>query len=395
MALPFSQVPSGAKIPPSPFQVHVPDEQIEELQLLIKLSKIAPPTFESQQQDRKYGITTEWLTTAREAWKTFDWRAVEDHLNGFPQFKYSIDGLDIHLVALFSENPDAIPILLLHGWPGNFTEFLPLLSLVKEKYTPATLPYHFIVPSLPGYTFSSGPPVDRDFGTEDIAKVMNQVMANLGFESYVVQAGDIGSKVARILGVDYDACRAVHLNACFVEKPASVADSALSESEARNLQRAQWFALWGSGYFVEQGTRTSTIGNAIATNPVALLAWIGEKFLDWVDDRDPLPLESILKSATLYWLTGTLPRSIYTYREAFPPPPIKHAMDPRWYIQKPFGYSYFPRELIPAPKAWVATTGNLVFCNYHEKGGHFAALERPRDLLDDVLAFVEQVRGDL
>ncbi|KAH8431643.1 uncharacterized protein LDX57_009299 [Aspergillus melleus] len=217
-------------------------------------------------------------------------------------------------------------------------------------------------------------------------------MVNLGFESYVAQAGDIGSKVARILAVDYEACK---VNACFVQKPASVADSELSESETQNLQRAQWFALWGSGYFVEQGTRTSTIGNAIATNPVALLAWIGEKFLDWVDDRDPLPLETILKSVTLYWLTGTLPRSIYTYREAFPPPPVLHAMDPRWYIQKPFGYSYFPRELIPAPKAWVATTGNLVFCIYHEKGGHFAALERPKDLLDDVLAFVEQVKGDL
>ncbi|KAF7592106.1 hypothetical protein BBP40_000712 [Aspergillus hancockii] len=378
----FNKIPSGAKVNPSPFEVNISDEQIQELQLLVKLSKIAPPTFEGLQPDRKYGITTKWLANARETWKDYDC---------FPQFTYEIEGLNVHFVALFSERQDAIPIVFLHA--GSFLEFLPLLSLIREKYTPATLPYHFVVPSHPGYTFSSGPPLDRDFGAEDVARVANQLMVNLGFESgYVAQGGDIGAKIGRILAVDYDGCKAVHLNACFIKKPDNVPESAITEVEKSNLARAEWFSTFGMGYNVEHGTRPSTIGNVIATNPLALLAWVGEKFLDWPDG--PLPLDVILEAVSLYWFTETFSRSIYTYREGFPPPKIMPAQDPRWYIHKPFGFSYFPMELLPVPRAWVETTGNLVFHREHEKGGHFAALERPQELLNDVLAFIDQVWAD-
>ncbi|KAI9738745.1 MAG: hypothetical protein M1834_008252 [Cirrosporium novae-zelandiae] len=403
MAFAFNKVPPGAKISPAAFQVNVSNDQIQELQTLVKLSKIAPPTYEGLQQDRTYGITTEWLATAKEAWKNFNWRSMETHINSFPQFTYDIEGLKIHFVALFSQREDAVPIVLVHGWPGkrSFFEFLPLLSLIQEKYTPSTLPYHFVVPSLPGYTFSSGPPQDKNFGTEDVARIINQVMINLGFEAgYVAQGGDIGAKIVRILAVDYESCKVQPLsilngqliskvNACFMVKPPNVSDSSISEIERRGLDRAKWFASSGGGYRMEHGTRPSTIGNVLSTNPVALLAWIGEKFLDWVDE--PLPLETILESVTLYWLTETFPRSIYHYREGFPPPKVMPAMDPRWYIRKPLGFSYFPMELVPTPRAWVETTGNLVFWNLHEKGGHFAALERPRDLAEDLIAFVEKI----
>ena len=121
------------------------------------------------------------------------------------------DALDIHFIGFFSERQDAIPIVLLHGWPGSFLEFLPILSIAKGQYTPSTLPYHFIVPSLPGYAFSSHPPLNKDFRIEDIARFVNQLMLDLGFGSgYVVQGGDIGSKVSRVLAAEYDACKAVH-----------------------------------------------------------------------------------------------------------------------------------------------------------------------------------------
>ncbi|PYH97726.1 alpha/beta-hydrolase [Aspergillus ellipticus CBS 707.79] len=390
MTLEYSTIPAGAKVAPSPFQVHVSDEQIEELQLLVKLSKLAPPTYEGLQQDRRYGITNEWLATAKEAWKSFNWRSVETHINSFPQFTYEIEGLTVHLVGLFSKKKDATPVLLIHGWPGSFLEFLPVLSFIRDKYSPENLPYHFVVPSLPGYTFSSGPPQDKNFVCEDTARILNQVMVNLGFEDgYVAQGGDIGSRIGRILAVDYPACKAVHLNACFIGKPSNIPDTAITESEQRGLARAQWFATYGTGYSVEHGTRPSTIGNVLSTSPVALLAWIGEKFLDWAGET--IPLETILESVTLYWLTETLPRSIYHYRENVPPPKVRQAEDPRWFIQKPFGFSYYPMELVPVPRAWVETTGNLVFWKTHEKGGHFAALERPRDFLDDLTAFCEQV----
>jgi microsomal epoxide hydrolase len=142
-------------------------------------------------------------------------RTCERHINSFPQFTLPIQEegytLDIHFVALFSKKPDAIPILLLHGWPGSFLEFLPILSLLKARYTEEELPYHFIIPSSPGYAFSSPPPLDRDFRIEDVARVMNHLMADLGFGSgYVVQGGDIGSKVARAIAAEHESCLAIH-----------------------------------------------------------------------------------------------------------------------------------------------------------------------------------------
>ncbi|GAA87738.1 epoxide hydrolase [Aspergillus luchuensis IFO 4308] len=392
MALAYSKVPSGTTVIPSPFQVHVSDEQIEELQLLVKLSKLAPPTYEGLQQDRKYGITNEWLANAKEAWKSLDWRSAESRINSFPQFTFDIEGLTIHFVALFSERKDAIPIVLLHGWPGKLTflEFLPALDSIRAKYSPETLPYHIVIPSLPGFTFSSGPPLDANFTGVDTARVINKVMLNLGFEDgYVAQGGDIGSRIGRILAVDHESCKAVHLNACYMGKPSNVPDTAITEEDKRALARAQWFGTYGSGYALEHGTRPSTIGNVLSTNPVALLAWIGEKFLDWADEA--IHLETILESVSLYWFTETFPRSIYHYRENVPPPKLRQAEDPRWYIRKPFGFSYYPKELVPTPRAWVETTGNLVFWQAHEKGGHFAALERPQDFLDDLTAFCGQV----
>lgn len=117
----------------------------------------------------------------------------------------------IHFAALFSQNPHAVPLLLLHGWPGNFMEFLPMLEILRERYTPATLPFHVVVPSLPGYAFSSAPPLDRNFEAQDIARILHELMCELGFgEGYVVQGGDIGSKVARVMGVLFEAVKAVH-----------------------------------------------------------------------------------------------------------------------------------------------------------------------------------------
>ncbi|OJK02015.1 hypothetical protein ASPACDRAFT_1897171 [Aspergillus aculeatus ATCC 16872] len=394
MALAYSDIPSGAKVPPKPYQLHISDAQIEELLVLVKLSKVAPPTYESSQEDRKYGITRDWLLEARQAWKSFDWRPTEQRINSFPQFTYEIEDMTIHFVGLFSKKADAIPIVLLHGWPGSFLEFLPLLSLLKDKYSPEELPYHVVVPSLPGFTLSSGPPLDRDFTGEDTARVINQVMVNLGFEGgYVAQGGDIGSRIGRIMAVDYDACKAVHLNACYMGKPAHVQESSISEFEKRNLARGEWFMTYGAAYGFEHGSRPSTIGNVLSANPVALLAWVGEKFLDWPDD--PIPLNDILESVSLYWLTESFPRCIHHYREQVPMPKLQLAENPRWYIKKPLGFSYFPKELMPIPRAWIETTGNLVFWNTHEKGGHFAALERPADLLEDLTAFVEKVRADI
>lgn len=150
-------------------------------------------------------------------------RKSEDVINSFPNFTLDIADRTgtqtIHFVALLSQKTDAVPLILLHGWPGNFLEFLPILQLLRTTYTPETLPYHVIVPSLPGYAFSSPPPLDRDFRIEDVARIFDTLMVDLGFgNGYVVQGGDVGSKVARVMAAEHESCKAVHSRVYFLPK---------------------------------------------------------------------------------------------------------------------------------------------------------------------------------
>ena len=181
-------------------------------------------------------------------------------MNSFPNFKATVPvnprtssspAMQVHFTTLFSQNPNAVPIILAHGWPGSFLEFLPMLSLLKAKYTdPAQLPYHLMVPSLPGYAFSDAPPIDRDFGLEDVAAILDHLMTSvLGFPSYVAQGGDVGSRVVRILCATYPKCRAVLLNySAIPSPPESVDTSTFNETEKRGLERYEWFKSRGSAY---------------------------------------------------------------------------------------------------------------------------------------------------
>ncbi|KAF4957867.1 hypothetical protein FSARC_11163 [Fusarium sarcochroum] len=390
----FATIPTTATCVPEPFRLSYSEKQLEELRTLIKLSKVGPATYESTREDRQYGITTKWLSEAKEQWAQFDWHKTEDHINTFPNFIARVNDSDtdfnIHFVALFSQRLDAVPVLLLHGWPGSFMEFLPILSLLKSKYTPTTLPYHVVVPSLPGYTLSSPPPVDRDFQLPDAARILDKLMTGLGFtKEYVCQGGDIGSRVARVMGATYPRVKAVHLNFSIMPDPGNIPHTEYSELENKGLERFRWFEKLGSAYALEHATKPATIGLTLSSSPLAMLAWIGEKFLDWTDD-DP-PLSTVLESVTLYWLSNCFSTSLWPYRQRFAPGNIGAHDNPEWHLHKPLGMSWFPQEVAPVPKAWTATTGDLVFFRQHEHGGHFAALEHPDILLKDLEDFVAQV----
>ena len=216
MSTSYSQLPKNAAVAPEPFRLHVEDQAIEEFHTLLRLSKIGPVTWENQQQDRRFGITHEWLSKAKDEWlNRFNWRAQEERINSFPNFKTKVNdergSFDVHFVALFSSKVDAIPIICMHGWPGSFLEFLPMMALLREKYTPETLPYHIIVPSLPGYTLSGGPPLDGDFETIDTARILNSLMRDLGFANgYLAHGGDVGSTVAQLMAMQFKECKARH-----------------------------------------------------------------------------------------------------------------------------------------------------------------------------------------
>ncbi|ORY12398.1 epoxide hydrolase-like protein [Clohesyomyces aquaticus] len=379
-------LPSSAK----PFTLKVSDQDFSDFKRLLQLSKINPLTYESSQEDRRFGVTHKWMTEAKDYWlHKYDWRAQEAHINSFPNYTMAIQDsvggdLSVHFVGLFSKKKDAIPIVFLHGWPGSFLEFLPMCSLIREKYPSAEeMPYHIIVPSLTGYTLSSGGPLDKDWTTADTTRVMHQLMLNLGFSKYIAQGGDIGSFVARIMGLVYEECVGVHLNMFSMPKPPE-SSAEMSTLEKAACDRASLWRQRGTAYAQEHASRPSTIGFVLSSSPIALLAWIGEKMLEWTD-TDP-PLDAILTNVSLYWFTQGFPRSIYPYR-GFSDPKRK----PFEYLKTPLGVSFFPYELMPAIKSYVEKEGNLVHYKQHEKGGHFAALERPGDLLEDVEEFVKVV----
>lgn len=290
---------------------------------------------------------------------------------------------------------------------GSFLEFLDVLDIYRVKFAAADLPYHLIVPSLPGYGYSSGPPLDRNFELRDQALILNSFMLGLGFSSgYVAQGGDIGSFLCRILGATSFHCKAVHckkpssntrpapalsytlVNFCAMLPPDGFDKDALSTAELSGLRRTEQFIGHGSAYAALHGTRPATIGLVLSTSPLALLGWIGEKYLEWSDE--PPSLDHILDAASLYWFTESFPRSIFPYRNAEPPPNNLHGTD-KYYLHVPFGYSYFPKEIAPCPVAWVRSSGNLVWHKIHASGGHFAALDKPSVFVEDLDDFISHV----
>ncbi|CAO2652562.1 Nn.00g008450.m01.CDS01 [Neocucurbitaria sp. VM-36] len=388
----FSTVPTGAQQQPTPFELHIDESKLQDFKTLLRLSPIAKETYENLQDDGSYGrfgVSRKWMADAKKYWEQeYDWRKEEEHIKSFPNFKTKItddDGgvYNVHFVALFSSNPSAIPIAFFHGWPGSFMEFLPLLDILRKKYTPETLPYHLIVPSLPGFTLSSDPPLERDWKVADTSRIMHKLLLSLGFGStgYLVQGGDIGSLVSRVIAATYAECKGMHLNFMFIRyiETMSSPDDEISEAERKGLERLEAFKTVGHAYAQEHGTKPSTIGLVLSSSPIAQLAWIGEKFLAWSDPSTTPSIDTILADITLYWLTECFPTSIYTYREE------KKLL----HVDKPIGYSYFPYELAPVPRAWAEKTGKVVFFKAHEKGGHFAALERPEQLWEDIEEYVK------
>jgi microsomal epoxide hydrolase len=395
----YDILPNTCTISITPFKVNIPDEDVEELKTLLRHSKIAPRTYESTFTNGRYGVSHEWLTHAKKVWlDDYDWKTHQTHLNSYPQFTTSIDGFTIHFAALFSTRADAIPIFLFHGWPGSYMEFLPLFSLMKEKYpSPDSLPYHLIAPSLPGYAFSSGPPLDKEFTFPEACHLFYLLAQGMGFKKILVQGGDVGSNFARIMGYKYAEVIGVHLNFCFLASPPKSYDKAsFDDVERKGIEQMEYFAKLGSAYAYEQSTRAATISFALSSTPLALLAWVGEKFLEWQDSESPhegeppVNLDEILTSVSLYWFTNTISRSFWPYRENTTPGNTESEDFPEWHLDDstPVGFTWFPGEIYPVPRAWIEKTAdNIVGFWRHDSGGHFGALERPKGFMRDLEEF--------
>ncbi|KAK6715684.1 hypothetical protein SNK04_006638 [Fusarium graminearum] len=389
-------VPASANLTAS--TISIPDSEIDRLKTLLKLSPIPEPNVWNGREDGSFGIPRSELLDLVNYWeKDYDWRKWEATLNSIPQYNITVTDDDsksymINFFALFSKNPSAIPILFLHGWPGSVVEYLPILQKLQSDYSPETLPYHIIVPHHIGYPFSDPPHLDKEFTHSDNARLMSKMMHSLGFDKtgYVSQGGDFGGWTAPVIANIDPACKLVHMNMLNVMPPvgedveAGIREGRYSPDEVAAFGRLAEFSKTGTAFIQLDGTRPASAGYLIGTNPVALLAWIGDKMIQWSDsvpDRD-----LILTNVALYWFTRSYPTSIYVHRMAFENPELLMA---GWKnIKAPLGYSCFKKDLVTAPERWIQQTKQVKWYRMHEKGGHFPALEEPDALWKDVQDFI-------
>ncbi|KAK3681711.1 Alpha/Beta hydrolase protein [Podospora appendiculata] len=401
----FSTLPAGLTGVPVPYTFHVPNNDLRHLPNLARAANIGVPTWyntHANAANGTFGVSRDWLLDAQETWvDRYDWRAHEAHYNRLPHYKINVttpsDGqvFELHFAALFSKRRDAVPAVFMHGWPSAWLEFLPMLDLLAAKYTADTLPYHIIVPSIPDFGLSSRTKVDRELTLPVAAEAMNQLMRALGFKAYVAQGGDVGYALAQYMCGVFDECKAFHVNFFFMTTAqyAAVANVTVTPAEQAQLALSAAWASTGSSYSYQMGTRPATTALALESSPIAMLAWMGEKFIEWSDNRTPLPLDTILSFVSFYWHTKSFGRAMWSYRaltptigQGLPPIPLS--------LTKPFGFSSFRQEMASLPRGFaeVIFGKSLVFYKAHDFGGHFAALQSPGPFLEDIEAFLAIVK---
>ncbi|KAF2199229.1 alpha/beta-hydrolase [Delitschia confertaspora ATCC 74209] len=390
---------SSNSSPVEPCTISVPDSQINHLNQ--KLSLTTYPDELDAADQWCYGAPLSDIKRLATYWeKTFSWRKAESEINNLPNYRTNIpvDGFDdvyIHFVHQVSPNPAAIPLLFCHGWPGSFIEVTKLLPLLHStsKDSPA---FHIIAPSLPNFGFSSR--IHKPgFALSQYAETCHKLMLTLGYNKYVTQGGDWGFYITRTMGLLYpDHVLASHVNMVRANAPTWSSNpvlalqekmSSYSLAEKRGMERSKWFEEEGFGYNLLQATKPQTIGYAFADSPVALLSWIYEKLHDWTDSY-PWTDDEILSWVSIYWFSTAGPNAhCRIYYEALHNPteelPTKESVE-KWIPKVKLGLAYFPKELTVVPRTWGQTLGPVVYESENEKGGHFAAWERPDIIAKDL-----------
>ncbi len=398
-AIPFDATESDVPTDPEalrPFVIDVPDAVLDDLRLRLERTRL-PDQLDGVGWE--YGTDLEYLTELITYWRDeFDWRAQEARLNELDQYKTVIDGLDTHFIHQRSPEPDALPIIITHGWPGSIAEFTKVIGPLTDPVAhggDASDAFHVVAPSMPGYGFSEKPS-EPGYGPEKIAEIGAGLMARLGYETYGVQGGDWGSAVSRWHAFSYpERVVGLHLNMMTTGPPAGVEDPTEGippEELERSQARTAFYFGEEDGYSRLQGTRPQTLGYALNDSPAGQAAWIVEKFRAWCDcNGDPESVftrDELLTNIMIYWVTETATSSARLYYENGHTPPSR----PMGRIEVPTGAIIFPHELFIAPRQWVEASYNLTHWTEKPTGGHFAAMEQPDVLVEDLRTFFGTVR---
>lgn len=387
------------------FRVEIPQERLDDLRR--RLSATRWPT-EELVSDRSQGVQLATMQALAEYWTDeYDWRTCEAKLNALPQFTTEIDGVQIHFIHVRSPHENALPLIMTHGWPGSVVELLETVGPLTDPTAHggrAEDAFHLVLPSLPGYGFSSEPTV-LGWDSARTARAWAELMSRLGYTSYVAQGGDVGALVTDLMGRQgVQGLAGYHLN--LLTAALAIGDHLPTGTEQEQAAAAAFglFRQDGFGYFLEMATRPQTIGYSLLDSPVGLASWmldhdtdsyykISRAFVDHAPVGN-LTRDHILDNITLYWLTGTADSAARSYWEdaralaaslasGQAPPPVT----------VPVGFTTFPGEIWASPRSWVqAVYPDLAYFNEAERGGHFAAWEEPQLFTDELRAAFRPLR---
>ena len=396
MLMPQSKFANNAPI--IPFEIDISDVAIEDLQRRLAATRMPDQITDTTWE---YGTDSSYLAELISYWQNdFDWKKQESELNQFDQFKTEIDGLAMHFIHQRSENPDAIPLMMVHGWPGSVSEFSKVVGPLTDPVSHGgdiADSYHVIAPSLPGFGFSERPS-EPGYSPEKMAHILAGLMQRLGYEQYAIAGGDWGAIINRHLANNYpERLIGLHSNMVLAGPPADAAhrdDVPEAISSLRTARTA--YMLNEVGYQRIQGTKPQSLGYGLNDSPAGLAAWIVEKFHGWSDmpqgadgDLDDyFTKDELLTNIAIYWFTETITSSARIYYENSKTPVAK----PIEYIDVPTGVALYPAEIFITPRSWVAAAYDLRHYSLMEKGGHFAALEQTESYLNELNTFFRLLR---
>jgi pimeloyl-ACP methyl ester carboxylesterase len=372
-----------------PFRIEIPENELDDLN-----DRLARTRWPNQLPGVGWsrGVPRDYLMALAEYWRTgYEWREHEARLNELPQFTTTIDGTNVHFVHVRSPEPDAMPLIITHGWPGSIVEFLDIIAPLTDPRAnggDAADAFHLVIPSIPGFGLS-GPTSEPGWAAGRVAAAFAELMSRLGYNRYGAQGGDEGAIISPDLGrVDPDHIAGVHVNAATVGfmpfPPIEESELAeLSDAEQARVARIAEFLDDDFGYAQMQSTRPQTLAYGLTDSPVGQLAWIVEKFRSWTHNsalpEDAVDRDRLLTNVMLYWLTGTAGSSANIYYEdkhsgAWPQP-----------SGVPTGVAVFAEDI--SIRRYAEQSNNIVHWSEFDRGGHFAALEAPDLLIADVREF--------
>ena len=377
-----------------PFRINVPDETLDRIR-----TRVAEYPWHEMPDDGgwAYGTNLEYMKELCAYWlDEFDWRKREAAINRFSHHMAEVDGIDVHFIHEKGSGPAPLPLIISHGWPGSVVEFLDIIEPLAhpERFGgSADDAFEVIAPSLPGFGFSGRPP--RPIGPRKMADLFDRLMTDvLGYDSYLAQGGDWGGAISSWLGFDHaPACRAIHINIMTMRHP----DGPMGPEEeawAVEFEREQ---MMENGYRTQQATKPQTLSYAMMDSPVGVAAWIIEKFNSWSDtDGDNIESvhskDSLLTNIMVYLVTGTFNTASWIYYGRREEGGRLLSPDGKR-VEVPTAAALFPAELLSwPPRSYVERVYNIARWTEMPRGGHFAALEQPDLLVDDIRAFARTLR---